>query len=288
MESRFLDVDGFRTHYLEIGKGPVVVLLHGASVAIDAPATWASLMSALAGSFRVIAFDQIGFGESAMPADGRMGNRLERVPHAIRFLDRLGVKRAALVGHSEGAFMAARIALERPQLATAVIAVTSGGLSPRLGGSDDDSWIEASKQAYTYGASADTEDGFIEQSRILNYAPHAGLEKILRANYRRPQTAGQLALFRRFVRGPNYPDDYLALQKEHIYPHAEKLPRTLLIWGDSDRTVPVARGLALQRVLKKADFHVFARAAHMVMYDRERDFNVLVHDWLASASQEAG
>lgn len=287
MESRFLDVDGFRTHYIEAGQGPAVVLLHGASLAIDAPTTWASLMRTLAGNFRVIAFDQIGFGKSAMPADGRMGNRLERVPHAIRFLERLGISHAALVGHSEGAFMAARIAIERPQLASAVIAVTSGGLSPRLGGSEDDGWIEASKAAYTYGASADTEDGFIEQSRILNYAPHAELERILRANYRRPQTKDQLALFRRFVRGPNYPDDYLALQHQHIYPHAEKLPRTLIVWGDCDRTVPVARGLLLQRALKKADFHVFARAAHMVMYDRERDFNALVHGWLAAGREVA-
>jgi pimeloyl-ACP methyl ester carboxylesterase len=199
-------------------------------------------------------------------------------------MDLLGIKRAALVGHSEGAFMAARIAVERPQFVSAVIIVTSGGTSPRLGGSADDDWIEASRLAYTYGTTADTEDGFIEQSRILNYAPHAGLEKILRANYRRQQTAGQLALFRRFVRGPNYPDDYLALQKTHIYPFVDKLPRTLLVWGDSDRTVPVARGLLLQRALKKSDFHVFARAAHMVLYDRERDFNALVHDWLSEAS----
>src|SRR5689334_24223369 len=100
MESRFLDVDGRRTHYLDIGQGPAVVLLHGASLAIDAATTWASLMTALARDFRVIAFDQIGFGQSDMPADGRMGNRLERVPHACRFLDFLGVKNAALVGHS--------------------------------------------------------------------------------------------------------------------------------------------------------------------------------------------
>lgn len=288
MESRFLDVDGFRTHYLDIGNGPVVVLLHGASLAIDAPSTWTSLMAALASDFRFIAFDQIGFGLSDMPKDGRLKNRFERVPHALRFLELLGIERASLIGHSEGAFMAARMAVERPQLAAGVIAITSGGLSPRLGGSADDDWIAASKAAYSYGADADTEDGFIRQNSILSFAPNSRLDAVLRANYRRPHTATLLALFRRFVRGPNYPDDYLALQHEHIYPHAEKLPRTLLIWGDSDKTVPVARAMALQRMLKKADLHVFARAAHMVMYDREHDFNALVRDWLAAGHRNAG
>lgn len=283
MIGQFLDVDGCRTHYIDVGNGPAVVLLHGASLAIDGPTTWASLIDVLAAKFRVITFDQIGFGQSDFPPDGRLWNRLERVPHACRFLDLLGIKQASLVGHSEGAFVAARVALIRPGLANALVVVASGGLAPRLGGASDADWVEASKVAYTYGPSADTEDGFINQSRCLTYAPKAQLERQLRENYRRPQIARQLSMFRSVVRGPNYPQDYTSLQETKIFPQADELPDTLLVWGASDPTVPVSRAAALQKVLKRADLHVFSESSHMVMYDRERDFNSLVQYRLEQA-----
>jgi pimeloyl-ACP methyl ester carboxylesterase len=285
-ESRFVEIDGLKTHYIDVGSGPAVVLLHGSSLAIDALTTWRSLINALKDDFRVVAFDQIGFGLSDLPPNGSLGNRLERVAHARRLIEALGLKQAALVGHSEGAFMAARLAIELENFATAVVAVTSGGLSPRLGGEADASWIEASRATYTYETDADNEDGFIRQSRLLTSAIRPDLEERLRQNYRRPATKTQLALFRQFKRGPNYPDDYLALQTNHIFSFADRLPQTLLVWADCDKTVPVERALALQKLLKNADLHVFSRAAHMVMYDREDGFNALLRNWLGNTLKE--
>lgn len=279
----YLDVDGAQTFLVDRGAGPAVVLLHGSSLAIDALTTWRSLIEALSDRFRVVTFDQLGFGLSDMPEGDRLPNRLGRVPHALRVLDLLGIQSAALVGHSEGAFMAARMAIERPGLATSLVAVASGGLSPRLGGSADDDWIQASRLAYTYGPEAETEDGFIAQSRLLTFGAQPALEERLRHSYRRANTARQIAMFRATKRGPNYPDDYLALQHDHIYPFADALPRALLIWAAEDATVPVTRALRLMSKLRRADLHVFGEAAHMVMVDRERSFNALVRQHLLAA-----
>jgi pimeloyl-ACP methyl ester carboxylesterase len=52
------------------------------------------------------------------------------------------------------------------------------------------------------------------------------------------------------------------------------------MWSGDDPTVPVERGLALRRLLPRADMHVFARAQHMLMLDRAQSFNQVLRTWL--------
>jgi len=92
-------------------NGRTVVLLHGKNFS---GAYWAPTIRALtAEGYRVIAPDQIGFGKSAKPAayqftfQGLSAN-------TRNLLDTLGVDRFALVGHSMGGMLAARMALMFP------------------------------------------------------------------------------------------------------------------------------------------------------------------------------
>src|SRR6516162_10274146 len=55
---------GFKLHYRELGRGPTVVLLHG----LGGDGTrWERNIGPLSLGFRVIALDQIGFGQSDKP-----------------------------------------------------------------------------------------------------------------------------------------------------------------------------------------------------------------------------
>jgi haloalkane dehalogenase len=60
-ESRWIDIDGNRIHYVDEGKGPILLLLHGNG-------SWSFLyrhmIFRLAGQFRCIALDHAGFGLS--------------------------------------------------------------------------------------------------------------------------------------------------------------------------------------------------------------------------------
>ncbi len=279
---KFIDVGGYRTFYIDRGQGPTILLMHGASVAIDAYATWRGAIEALASAFRVVAYDQVGFGRSDMPKDGRYMNRLERVGHALGFVDALGIRRATLVGHSEGAFMATRMAIARPELASGLVIVTSGGTAPRLGGELDRGWMEASKTAYDYSGGADTEDGFIRANGSLSRRNDPALERLLRENYRRAATAGQIAMFRNLPADELDLDRYVQLQERHIHPHLSALTTpTLIVWASDDPTVPVERGVALMRLFPRADLHVLGGASHMVMHDRADGFNRLLAGWCA-------
>jgi pimeloyl-ACP methyl ester carboxylesterase len=101
--SRFADVDGVRTHYLEAGSGAgaPLVLLHGGAWGECAATAWPAVIDVLASGRHVIAPDWLGFGETDKIVDfadraGRM------ISHLGRLLDLLGVGRADVAGLSMG------------------------------------------------------------------------------------------------------------------------------------------------------------------------------------------
>ena len=65
---RYVTVDGTRIRYVEAGHGPPVVLIHGLAASLY---SWRHTMVPVAeAGYRVIAFDNRGFGFSDKPAHG--------------------------------------------------------------------------------------------------------------------------------------------------------------------------------------------------------------------------
>jgi 2-hydroxy-6-oxonona-2,4-dienedioate hydrolase len=104
-------VIGFKLHYQEAGRGPVVVLLHGLG---GDGSRWAPNIGPLSREFRVIALDQIGFGESDKPLANYHTGMLSEF--LARFLATIGVSKASLVGNSMGASVALYTAVHYPQV----------------------------------------------------------------------------------------------------------------------------------------------------------------------------
>jgi pimeloyl-ACP methyl ester carboxylesterase len=94
------------------GPGRPVLLLHGFP---DRAAMWRHQVPALAAAgYRVIAPDLRGFGDSSRP-EGPEAYRMPLVRgDLLALLDRLGVERAAVVGHDWGAAAAWTLALTAP------------------------------------------------------------------------------------------------------------------------------------------------------------------------------
>jgi len=114
---RFVDVGGLRQHVVEIGadaqdNAPPIVLIHGAGCNLEDMRL--ALGERLAARHRVILVDRAGLGWSA-----RAGRRASSPAYQATILrdvlDRLGVPRAIVVGHSWGGALAAAFALDHPQ-----------------------------------------------------------------------------------------------------------------------------------------------------------------------------
>jgi pyruvate dehydrogenase E2 component (dihydrolipoamide acetyltransferase) len=106
------------------GEGTPVVFIHGYSGDLN---NWMFNIEAVAGAHPVIAIDLPGHGGSTKDVgDGSLASLAGAVGAA---LDGLGVERAHLVGHSLGAAVAARLAIDRPGLAGSLSIISPAGLS---------------------------------------------------------------------------------------------------------------------------------------------------------------
>lgn len=124
---KFLTVDGIRVHYLELGAGPPVVLLHGNMLrAEDFIAS--GLLGELAKNHRVIAFDRPGYGYSDRPL-ARLWTAEAQAALIKRTLAQLGVNKPTVVGHSWGTLVALELAL-LPEVAVKRLVLISGYYFP--------------------------------------------------------------------------------------------------------------------------------------------------------------
>ena len=127
--SHYVDADGIRTHYLEQGSGPVLVLMHGGAAGGDAYGSWRECIPVLARSFRVIAPDMVGFGRSAKPSpDTYTYDQAGRTRQLIGLLEALRIDKAFVAGNSAGGVTCIAAALERPELIERLVLMGSGGL----------------------------------------------------------------------------------------------------------------------------------------------------------------
>jgi pimeloyl-ACP methyl ester carboxylesterase len=103
------NVNGVSIEYEVRGAGEPLLLIHGASVA----ETFVPLMKepALA-PFKLIRYHRRGYAGSGHP--GRITNFHEHAADAAALLDRLGIAKAHVAGHSYGGLTALRLALDSP------------------------------------------------------------------------------------------------------------------------------------------------------------------------------
>jgi 2-hydroxymuconate-semialdehyde hydrolase len=128
VRSRFVDVGGIRTHYLEAGDGRrTVVLLHSGEFGASAELCWEHNISAFAAHFRVVAPDWLGFGQTDKLHD--FVSKTDRMlRHMAAFLKVLAVEEAYFVGASMGATrLVTEAARDVPRLPIAAMVLVSGG-----------------------------------------------------------------------------------------------------------------------------------------------------------------
>ena len=119
---RIVDLPGGDLQVREDGPAdaPAVVLLHGFACSLR---WWDKVTPALARDHRVIRFDLLGHGGSEKPKEGYGIEHQARLVGAA--LDRLGVRRAAVVGHSMGGSVATALAEQRPTLVESMVILDS-------------------------------------------------------------------------------------------------------------------------------------------------------------------
>jgi pimeloyl-ACP methyl ester carboxylesterase len=120
LTTAFLDIAGSaRIYYRDTGAGIPLVFLHGGWGYEVYPFDCA--IAALSGRFRILIPDRSGYGRSTPIAKLTADFHRRAATETARFLDSLNIERAVLWGHSDGAVIAALLALAEPSRVSGVI-----------------------------------------------------------------------------------------------------------------------------------------------------------------------
>ena len=115
---RYVDNNGTRIHYVSVGQGPLVVMIHGFP---DYWYSWRHQMSALKEQYQVVAIDQRGYNKSDQPQGIDNYTMPLLVSDVAAVIKDTGSKQATVVGHDWGGAVAWQVALNLPQITDKLI-----------------------------------------------------------------------------------------------------------------------------------------------------------------------
>lgn len=112
-------INGQQIRYQDSGgSGPPLILSHG--FLMDQQ-MFAPQLAALAPAYRVITWDQRGFGQTRY--DGQAFSYWDSARDCLALMDHLGIERAVLGGMSQGGYLSLRAALLAPQRVRALVLI---------------------------------------------------------------------------------------------------------------------------------------------------------------------
>ena len=120
---RFATVNRIRMHYVEEGRGPLVILLHGYPFLWY---LWRHQIKALAAAgYHVVAPDQRGYGQTDCPPDVDSYDFTHLAGDVVGLIKTLGSESAVLVGQDWGSHVVYNTTLMRPDLVRGVLMMCS-------------------------------------------------------------------------------------------------------------------------------------------------------------------
>lgn len=267
-----VEIDGEPIHYVERGEGDAVVLLHGWN---GSTFSMRYAIAELAERYRVVAVDLPGYGYSTR-AEHLDYTSSRQAAVVLALMDKLGIDRAVVLGHSMGGGVAMRLALADPDRVPKLVLVAS--VTPR-----------ELHRAQRLGRGA----------RLL--VPLAGLALIRESIVRR--------ILRRIVHDPAVVTEDMVegyfrplivkghlrsqakqmkdrAREESYHPGAIRQP-VLIMHGEHDRVIPPETGSELAQQIPAAEISVIRSAGHLPLEEQAAECNNILLQFLARPEHEA-
>jgi 2-keto-4-pentenoate hydratase/2-oxohepta-3-ene-1,7-dioic acid hydratase in catechol pathway/pimeloyl-ACP methyl ester carboxylesterase len=245
------------------GQGPAVLLVHGLGGTSN---SWLPQITALKDSYTVIAADLAGAGRTGGEAPVSI---TAHVASLAELLERRGIRRAHVIGHSMGSLIAQHLAAAYPNLVASLSLIgpiheppepARKALRDRAAKARSEGMAAIADAIVAGGTSSDTQ----------RHLPAAAA--FVRESLMRQSPAG-------------YAFNCEALADAHaIDPTSIRCP-VLLVTGDEDRTAPVAAMEAFASRLADARTHVIAGCGHWATVERARQVNTLLQEFLGSLAR---
>jgi pimeloyl-ACP methyl ester carboxylesterase len=277
--SSFVEVDGLRMHYQEFGEdnAPVMLLIHGYSASTFTWKVAAPIFADL--GFRVIALDMVGFGYSSKP--GWFDYTIQSQARVVeRFMDRLGIGTALVVGSSYGGGVAATLTLDYPERVEKLILVDAVANDNAMN-HPLISLVRTPVVGELLGAFLVDSKRFVKHRMLESLGPnsrHLASESRVNAIHRPLHAAdghnSMLASIRNWDANRIERDAYQIKQP------------VLLIWGEHDVVIPPHNGHELHRLLPDSKLVIFKNCGHVPQEEFPEEFVSVVTDFCLAKTLE--
>lgn len=251
-------VHGHNIAYYEAGKGSTVILIHG--LGADSR-HWAANIDALSQNFRVIALDQIGYGQSDKPV---MRYTVENfADYLYGFMVAAKIPKASLVGNSLGGWVALDFTIRHPQMVEKLILVDAAGLRPTEALKLPKGGIKPLSLLNTRWF-FDLMDANKEWATV-DLGPNAFARHLKNGDtYTIASSVAEMMTGREF--------EDKRLKKVHT--------PTLIIWGRDDMLIPLAMGEQFHKEITGSEMLVIDGTGHIPMAGKPAEFNAAVKKFL--------
>jgi pimeloyl-ACP methyl ester carboxylesterase len=255
-------------HYEAYGRGRPVLLLHGW---LNSWAIWRPTLELLSREYRMYAVDFLGFGESGSQAEEYSVKNF--VYMVNQFMDRMGIVKAPLVGHSMGGTVSLSMAIQHPEKVVKVAVVGSPvvgtSLSLLLKLAANRTWIGVGQS--TPALYSVFQAGFIPFLRAYSHflaKDGKALGKMLSEDVAKLTVAP-------FI------ESITTLRQTDLRPRLHEISVPVLgVYGKIDRIVHPNQHEVLKQYLPHSQIAWFEHSGHFPMMDEPGRFHETIRDFL--------
>jgi epoxide hydrolase 4 len=266
----YAEVNGVRLHYVEEGKGPLILFLHGFPEFWYA---WKDLLPEFAKDHHAVAVDMRGYNFSSMP-EAVDAYRVSILVEDVRALaEKLGAKKFVLVGHDWGGVVAWAFAAAHPEMLEKLVIINAphpSVFARELANNPDQQKASAYFNLFTSPVAEATlsqnDFALVQQSVLGTWADDEDRKKYLEA-WRRGLTGGlnyyRAANLKSPVGGEKADASGVSIPKNPII----AVP-TLVIWGLKDTALLQGNLDGLDQYVKVLKIERVPEASHWVVHEQ--------------------
>lgn len=268
--SKSIMAAGIKTNYHDDGEGFPVVFIHGSGPGVSAWANWRSVFPRISLQTRAIALDMVGFGFTDRPENFQYSVDAW-VKHLLSFLDALGLKKIDLVGNSFGGAISLATAIRYPERVRRLVLMGSAGIKGTIMPGLDEVW------GYTPSL-----ENMRRMLDIFAFDRKLVTDELAQMRYEASIRPGFQESYSKMFPAPRQRwFDSLACSEEDLrsLPH-----QTLIVHGHDDRVVRVEDAYQFEKLIRRAQLHVFGECGHWTQIEHADRFVQLISNFLAEAA----
>lgn len=248
-------IDDYKINYKITGEGKNVVILQGWGTSLY---MYDAVVASINSHYRVIQLDFPGFGHSDEPREAWAVD--DYANFVLKFLDKLDVREAILIGHSYGGRVIIKLASrsELPIIIEKIVLIDSAGILPKKS-------LKQKTKIRIYKIGKKLANTKILQM-LFPYAIDNWKSKQGSADYRNASEIMRQCL----VKAVN----------EDLTDNLERIKvDTLLVWGDQDTATPITDAHIMEKAIPKAGLVVLKGAGHFSFIDQPYIFDKVMKSY---------